>query len=93
MFQENLSFRLVETDFRATNGFLKKKRKKKRILFPLNKNSDSTSQNEGFVKLRQKTTFTGRNIYIKMHRKWFPILGERLLYKKWLHLNLNSGFH
>ena len=27
MFQENLSFWLVETDFRANNGFCKKKEK------------------------------------------------------------------
>ena len=25
--------------------------------------------------------------------KWFPVVGERLLYKKWLHLNLNNGFN
>ena len=29
----------------------------------------------------------------KIRRKWFPIVGERLLYKKWLHLYLNNGFH
>ena len=33
-------------------------------------------------------------IYIyKTRRKWFPILGERLLYKKLVHVNLNNGFH
>ena len=26
------------------------------------------------------------------HRKWFPIVEERLFYQKWLHLNLNNGF-
>ena len=33
--------------------------------------------------LCQKTASTGRN----------PIVGERLLFQKWLHLNLNNGFH
>ena len=39
---------LVETDIRTNNGF--HKLENKRILFPLDKNSDSISQNEGFVK-------------------------------------------
>ena len=52
MFQENPSFQLVEMKFRANNGFSKKKKKavNKRILFPLNKNPDFTSLNEGFNK-------------------------------------------
>ena len=43
---------LVETDFRANNGLRKEEGKavNKRILFSLNKNSDSTSRNEVFVK-------------------------------------------
>ena len=39
---------LVETDIRTNNGF--HKLENERILFPLDKNSDSISQNEGFVK-------------------------------------------
>ena len=39
----------------------------KRIIFPLNKNYDSTSRNEGFITkmfpLRRKTAFKGRNVY------------------------------
>ena len=66
MFPENSSFRLKETDFRANNGFCKNKI----ILFPLNKNSYSTSGNDGFFKkahfhFAEKTAFTGRNIYTK----------------------------
>ena len=41
----------METDFRASNGFHKhKKAVNKRILFPIDRNSDSISQNEGFVR-------------------------------------------
>ena len=42
----------METDFRANNGFRKKKKKtvNQRILLPLNKNPDFTSRSEGFVK-------------------------------------------
>ena len=52
IFQENPSFQLVETDIRAKNGFRTKERKavNKSILFALNKSSDSTIWNEGFVK-------------------------------------------
>ena len=33
-------------------------------------------------------------IYIyKTRAKWLPLVRERVLYKKWLHLNLNNGFH
>ena len=45
----------------------RKKAVSKRILFPLDKNSDSTSQNKGFIKkytfpLHGEAAFTGRNI-------------------------------
>ena len=42
----------METDFRTNNGFHKQKKKavNKRIPFPLDKSSDSTSQNIGFLK-------------------------------------------
>ena len=41
----------METEFRANNGFHKKKKAvNKRILFPIDRNFDSTTQNEGFVK-------------------------------------------
>ena len=39
---------LVEADIRVNNGF--HKQENKRILFPLDKNSDSISQKEEFVK-------------------------------------------
>ena len=57
---------LVETEIRINNGF--HKQRNKRILFPLDKKSDSISQNEGFVEkiatfpLRGKAAFTGWNI-------------------------------
>ena len=42
-------------NFRAVDAFHKKKKAvNKRILFPIDRNSDSKSQNEGFVK---KTRF------------------------------------
>ena len=82
----------METDFRAINAFHKQKKAiNKRILFPLDKSSDSTSQHEGFVK---KIRFHYASGISKItRRKWFPIVGERLLYKKCLHLNLNNDFH
>ena len=41
----------METEFRANNGFHKQKKAiNKRILFPIDRNFDSTSQNEGFFK-------------------------------------------
>ena len=41
----------MQTDFRASNGFYKHKEAvNKRILFPIDRNSDSISQNEGFAK-------------------------------------------
>ena len=41
----------MRTELRANNGFQKQKNVvNKRILFPIDRNSDSTSQNEGFVK-------------------------------------------
>ena len=43
---------LVEMVIRANNGF--EKQGNKRMLFPLDKNSDYIRQNEGFVK---KTSF------------------------------------
>ena len=76
----------------------KKSKVNKRILFPINKNSDSTSQNERFVKKirfhysEKLLSLAGIYIY-KTRRNWFPILGETLLYKKFDHLNLNNGFH
>ena len=81
---------------------IKKKKKKKkavnkRILFPIDRNSDSTSQNEGFIKkirfLFAEKLLSPARISKKSRKKWFPIVGERLLYKIWLHLNLNNGFH
>ena len=46
-----------------------------------------------YVSTKPKNCFAGRDIFKKTGRKWFPIVGERLLYKKWLYLNLNNGFH
>ena len=71
----------------------------KRILFPLNKNFDSTSRNEGFVKkmrflYAEKLLSPARiyYIYIKRVEDGFSIVGEKVLYKKLVHLNLNNGF-
>ena len=50
----------------------------KRILFPLNKNYDSTSRNEGFVK-KNHFHFAKKLLPLAgvTHRKWFPVEGER----------------
>ena len=88
----------METEFRGNNGFHKQKKVvNKRILFPINRNSNSSSQNEEFVKkirlhYAEKLLSPG-GISKKTRKKWLPIVGERLLCKKWLHLNLNNGFH
>ena len=72
-----------------------KKAVNKRILLPLNKNSDSASRNERFVQKsfhHAEKLLSSAGMY-KMRRKWFPVVGEKLLYEKWLHHNLNNGFH
>ena len=75
MFQENPSFQLVETDFGE------RKTVNKRILFPINKNSDSTSRSEEFVKKYAFTTPKNCFHWQKyIYKK--PIVGERLLNKK-----------
>ena len=88
----------METDFRA-NILVSTSRNvvNERILFPLDKNLDSTIQNEGFVKKMRfhyaKKPLSPAGTSKKARIKWFSIVGERLLYKKWLHLNLNNGLH
>ena len=74
----------------------RKKAINKRILFPLDRNSDSTSQNERFIrKIRfhyAKKLPSPAGIPKKIRKKWFQI-GKRLLYKTWLRFILNNGFH
>ena len=69
----------------------------KKKLFPIGRNSDSTSQNEGFVKKIRfhyaEKLLSPAGISKKTCKNWLPIVGERLLYKKWLHLSLNNDFH
>ena len=81
----------METDFRANNGFHKQKKAvNKRILFPLDKDFDSISQNEGFVKnirFQHEEKLKGyfhpsAEIFNNNCKKWFPTVKERLLYKK-----------
>ena len=75
----------------------RKKAVYKRILFPIDRNSYSTSQNEGLIKnIRFHYTeklLSPAGISKKATKIWFPVVGETLLYKKWIHLNLNNGFH
>ena len=75
----------------------RKKAVNKRILFPIDGNSYSTAQYEGFViKIRfhfAEKLHSQARVSKKTRKKSFPILGERLLYKKWLYLDLNNGFH
>ena len=72
----------------------RKKAVNKRIL--IDRNSDSTNQHEGFVKKIRfhfaEKLLSPAGISKKTRKKWFSIVGERLLYKKWLHLNLNNRF-
>ena len=74
-----------------------KKAVNKRIMFPVDKNSISTNQDEGLIKKilshYAEKLLSPAEISKQTRRKQFPIVGERLLYKKWLHLNLNNGFH
>ena len=67
------------------------------ILFPIDIISDSTSQNEGFFK-KVRLHYPGKllspaGISKKTRKNWLRIVAERLLYIKWLHLNLNNGFN
>ena len=54
----------------------------KRILFPIDRNSDSTIQNEGFVKRicfhYAEKLLSPAGISKKTRKKWFLIVGERL---------------
>ena len=58
----------------------RKKAVNKRILFPIDKNSDSTSQNEGFVKEIRfhytKNLLSPTEISKKTRQKWFPTVGD-----------------
>ena len=75
----------------------RKKTLNKVILFPIDRNSDSTNQNEGFLKkIRFHYTeelLSPADISKKASKKWFKIVGKRLLYKQWLYLTFNNGFH
>ena len=75
----------------------RKKAVNKRTLSPIDRNSDFTSQNESFVeKIRfhyAKKLLSPAEISKKTRKKWFQVVGERLLYKKWLQLKLNNGSH
>ena len=71
--------------------------RRKKFLFPLNKNSYSTSRNDGLFKKVHfhfaEKLLSLAGIYIQRNRrKQFSIVGKRLLYIKWLHPNLNNGF-
>ena len=63
----------------------RKKAVNERILVPPDKNSDSTSQNERFTKMigfhYAEKLLSWAGISKKNLRKWFSIVGERLLYK------------
>ena len=75
----------------------RKKAVNKRILFPIDRNSDSTSQNERFVKKIRfhyaEKLLSPAGLSKKNRKKWFSIVGQGLLYKKWLHVNLNNRFN
>ena len=60
----------METDFRAINAFQKQKKAvNRRILFPLDKNSDSTSQNEEEKENGKRYSFTTRESYSQEYQK------------------------
>ena len=78
----------METDFRAHNGFhMQTIAVNKRIPFPIDRNSDFTSQNEGFVKkicfYYAEKLLSLAGISKKTRKTCFPMVGERrLLYEK-----------
>ena len=89
IFQGNPYFQLGETDFRASNGFHKQKKTvNKRTLFPIGRNSDSISQNEGFVKKIRfhfaEKLLSPAEISKKTRKKCFQMVRQRLLYKNGL---------
>ena len=75
----------------------RKKAVNKIILFPIDRNSHSTSQNKRFIKKilfhYAKKLLSPAGISKNPRKKWLPIVAQRLLYKKWLHLSVNNGFH
>ena len=75
----------------------RKKAINKIMLFSIDRNSDFTSHNEGFIKNTRfhcaEKLLSPTEISKKTSKDRLKIVGERLLYKKWLHLNLNNGFH
>ena len=68
----------------------------KRLLFSIGRNSDSPARMKDslkkYVSTTQKSCFR-RQEYLKQPVKNGFQQQERLLHKKWLHLNLNNGFH
>ena len=88
----------METDFGAKMASTSKKNPIDKImLFSIDRNSDFTSHNEGFIKNTRfhcaEKLLSPTEISKKTSKDRLKIVGERLLYKKWLHLNLNNGFH
>ena len=61
----------------------RKKVVNKRVLFPIGRNSDSSSQNEGFGKKicfhYAENLLSPAGISKKTCKKWLPIVGESLL--------------
>ena len=60
----------------------RKKAVNKRLLLPIDKNSDSTSQNKGILKkirfLYAEKLLSSAEISKKTFEKWFQIVGERV---------------
>ena len=61
-----------------------------KLLIPSARTRDSLKRS---VSTMRKSCFHRVEYLQTNRRKWFPIVGERLFYKRWLHLNLNNGFH
>ena len=75
----------------------RKKLVNKIILFLKDRNSDSITQNEGFVKKIRfyyaEKLLLPVGICKKTRKRWFPIVGETLICKKSIHLKFNTGYH
>ena len=81
IFQWNPSFRLVKMDFRAKNSLIKE--------YCFHSTVRTKVLSNRYISSARKSCLD-RQEYLKKCWKWFPMVGKRLLFRKWIHLNSNN---
>ena len=81
IFQWNPSFRLVKMDFRAKNSLIKE--------YCFHSTARTKVLSNRYISSARKSCLD-RQEYLKKCWKWFPMVGKRLLFRKWIHLNSNN---